>query len=119
MRRQCTGDKLYFKQFLFIQEECEDLLDEILKDMDAVRCPFSPDDVTIRNHGDRDVTARPPRPGVMERPMALIIDGVSLSFTLSKSLNTKFIEIARHCESVICCRATPLQKVSHLPYGSL
>lgn len=44
--------------------------------------------------------------------MALIIDGVSLSFTLSKDLNTKFIEIARHCESVICCRATPLQKAA-------
>ena len=44
-------------------------------------------------------------------PKALIIDGQTLMFALDKSLKVLFLEVAKQCHSVICCRVTPLQKV--------
>ena len=31
---------------------------------------------------------------------------------LEEPLNVKFLDLARRCQVVLCCRATPLQKVS-------
>ena len=31
---------------------------------------------------------------------------------LEEPLNVKFLELAKRCQVVLCCRATPLQKVS-------
>lgn len=43
-------------------------------------------------------------------PFALIIDGNSLSFALSRSLENLFLDLAVDCASVICCRTSPKQK---------
>ena len=45
------------------------------------------------------------------RPKALIIDGGTLQFVLDASLKPLFVDIAKRCVSVICSRATPIQKV--------
>ena len=45
-------------------------------------------------------------------PKALVIDGATLAFALQDSVKGLFLEVAKYCKSVICCRATPLQKVS-------
>ena len=42
---------------------------------------------------------------------ALVIDGQTLSFVLNADLKSLFIDVARRCVSVICCRTTPIQKV--------
>jgi len=39
-----------------------------------------------------------------------VIDGRTLGFALQKDLHQKFVRLARKCRSVLCCRATPLQK---------
>ena len=44
-------------------------------------------------------------------PKALVIDGATLAFALQDSLKEVFLEVTKYCKSVICCRATPLQKV--------
>lgn len=44
-------------------------------------------------------------------PKALVIDGATLVFALQDSLKELFLEVTKYCKSVICCRATPLQKV--------
>lgn len=44
-------------------------------------------------------------------PKALVIDGATLVFALQDSVKELFLEVAKYCKSVICCRATPLQKV--------
>ena len=44
-------------------------------------------------------------------PKALVIDGQTLAFALDERLKVLFLEVARQCRSVICCRVTPLQKV--------
>ncbi|XP_054875983.1 phospholipid-transporting ATPase VA isoform X2 [Poeciliopsis prolifica] len=42
--------------------------------------------------------------------LGLVIDGRTLAFALDKSLEDKFLAVARSCRSVLCCRSTPLQK---------
>lgn len=42
--------------------------------------------------------------------LALIIDGRSLTYALEKDIEKKFINLAILCKTVICCRASPLQK---------
>lgn len=42
--------------------------------------------------------------------ISLVIDGRTLSMALSPDLQGGFLELAKHCRSVLCCRVTPLQK---------
>ncbi|KAK7867763.1 hypothetical protein R5R35_002262 [Gryllus longicercus] len=43
---------------------------------------------------------------------ALVVDGKTLTYILDRRSNLQkpFLELTRHCTSVLCCRATPLQK---------
>uniref|UniRef100_A0A8C3FYC5 Phospholipid-transporting ATPase n=1 Tax=Chrysemys picta bellii TaxID=8478 RepID=A0A8C3FYC5_CHRPI len=41
---------------------------------------------------------------------ALVINGHSLAHALEADLENEFVEVACMCKTVICCRATPLQK---------
>ncbi|KFM78973.1 putative phospholipid-transporting ATPase VA, partial [Stegodyphus mimosarum] len=41
---------------------------------------------------------------------ALVIDGRTLAYVLDKPYDELFLNLAQHCTSVLCCRATPLQK---------
>jgi len=42
----------------------------------------------------------------------LVVDGKSLSFVLERECVNSFVELSEYCSSVLCCRATPLQKAS-------
>lgn len=44
------------------------------------------------------------------QPLALIIDGKSLSYALENDTKLIFLELATYCKSVVCCRVSPLQK---------
>ncbi|KAI8580635.1 hypothetical protein K450DRAFT_236545 [Umbelopsis ramanniana AG] len=48
--------------------------------------------------------------GHHEDPMALIIDGRALTFALEKDIERIFLDLAKRCKAVICCRVSPLQK---------
>ncbi len=48
---------------------------------------------------------------------ALVIDGKTLGYALDQNLEQDFLRLAKHCESVLCCRATPFQKVSERGCG--
>ncbi|KAJ9299710.1 hypothetical protein DTO271G3_2594 [Paecilomyces variotii] len=43
-------------------------------------------------------------------PLALIIDGKSLTFALEKDMEKLFLDLAIVCKAVVCCRVSPLQK---------
>lgn len=45
-----------------------------------------------------------------QQPLALVIDGKSLSFSLELEKNP-FLQLALRCDTVICCRVSPMQKV--------
>lgn len=47
-----------------------------------------------------------------DQPLGLVIDGCTLMYALDKSLSAKFLKLTSHCQVVLCCRATPIQKVS-------
>uniref|UniRef100_A0A3Q0RBZ5 Phospholipid-transporting ATPase n=1 Tax=Amphilophus citrinellus TaxID=61819 RepID=A0A3Q0RBZ5_AMPCI len=42
--------------------------------------------------------------------ISLVIDGRTLTMALSPDLRGDFVDLAKHCRSVLCCRVTPLQK---------
>ncbi|XP_049899159.1 phospholipid-transporting ATPase VB [Epinephelus moara] len=42
--------------------------------------------------------------------ISLVIDGRTLTMALSSDLQDKFVDLAKRCRSVLCCRVTPLQK---------
>jgi len=42
--------------------------------------------------------------------LALIIDGNSLTYALSDNVKDEWLELARQCKAVICCRVSPKQK---------
>lgn len=44
-------------------------------------------------------------------PVALVVDGPTLTYALSPGLKELFLCVACMCKSAMCCRATPLQKV--------
>ncbi|KAK2835940.1 hypothetical protein Q5P01_016424 [Channa striata] len=46
----------------------------------------------------------------MVHRLGLVIDGRTLAYALDKTLEDKFLAVARSCRSVLCCRSTPLQK---------
>ncbi|XP_065668922.1 phospholipid-transporting ATPase VA isoform X2 [Hydra vulgaris] len=83
------------------KEECNELLEQIQQ---RISTTWPENSVVIKHPRGNINTGRP--------PLALIVDGVTLTFALEKPLDKKFVEIARYCESVICCRAAPLQKAA-------
>uniref|UniRef100_A0A8C3AQU1 Phospholipid-transporting ATPase n=1 Tax=Cyclopterus lumpus TaxID=8103 RepID=A0A8C3AQU1_CYCLU len=42
--------------------------------------------------------------------ISLVIDGCTLTMALSSDLQDRFVDLAKRCRSVLCCRVTPLQK---------
>ncbi|KAJ2355406.1 phospholipid transporting ATPase, partial [Coemansia sp. RSA 2618] len=45
-----------------------------------------------------------------DAPLGLVIDGASLKFALEDELAPLLLELAVRCQSVLCCRVSPLQK---------
>ncbi|KAM3612158.1 uncharacterized protein V6R79_003770 [Siganus canaliculatus] len=42
--------------------------------------------------------------------ISLVIDGQTLTMALSSDLQDRFMDLAKQCRSVLCCRVTPLEK---------
>lgn len=42
--------------------------------------------------------------------ISLVIDGHTLAMVLSPDLQDRFVDLAKRCRTVLCCRVTPLQK---------
>lgn len=50
--------------------------------------------------------------------VVLVVDGPTLMQALSLHLKDRFLQVACQCKAVMCCRATPLQKVRVQYQGS-
>lgn len=64
---------------------------------------------------ERNPTARRPSEScvpLQNKERALVVDGKTLTYILDQKtqLITKFLSLTKQCASVLCCRATPLQK---------
>eukprot|EP01133_Synstelium_polycarpum_P016143 gene16143-19208_t len=50
------------------------------------------------------------RTSEMQMQLAIVIDGTTLQLALDKDLRYHFLQVAKTCESVVCCRCSPSQK---------
>ncbi|XP_054890607.1 phospholipid-transporting ATPase VB [Poeciliopsis prolifica] len=51
-----------------------------------------------------------PRNAGTTQNISLVIDGNTLDMAMKPDLRERFVELTKHCRSVLCCRVTPLQK---------
>ncbi|XP_048459999.1 phospholipid-transporting ATPase VB [Rhincodon typus] len=95
------------KDFIFTlnnenQETCESSLDCILdkmrmyKDINSTRSNLTIDFAPISS--------------VRKPSFGLVIDGKTLNVIFHGNLQKKFLDLVKCCQSVLCCRSTPLQK---------
>uniref|UniRef100_A0A672Q4P9 Phospholipid-transporting ATPase n=1 Tax=Sinocyclocheilus grahami TaxID=75366 RepID=A0A672Q4P9_SINGR len=90
------------------QEACAVLLENSLHYIQAkFLCNARPDPQAARDYSGIHFSS--PVPFLVHR-LGLVIDGRTLAYALDKSLEDKFLAVARSCRSVLCCRSTPLQK---------
>nr|XP_061833572.1 phospholipid-transporting ATPase VA-like [Nerophis lumbriciformis] len=87
-------------------EACSSLLEESLH--------YIQDKFLAANSPAFEIRPSPPSAShaapVVAHRLGLVIDGRTLAYALDKSLEDKFLAVARSCRSVLCCRSTPLQK---------
>ncbi|XP_041079206.1 phospholipid-transporting ATPase VB-like isoform X1 [Polyodon spathula] len=89
------------------KETCESILDYTIEEVKRY--------AAVKNNRTKlfkvpvDVGAVYPLEGASPT-FGLVIDGNTLSLVFEGNLKMKFLELAKHCRSVLCCRSTPLQK---------
>lgn len=90
------------------QDACALLLDESLHYIQA-KFLCSSSDHTAKTYLT-NMAAADLYPTLPVHRLGLVIDGRTLAYALDRSLEEKFLAVARSCRSVLCCRSTPLQK---------
>ncbi|XP_006872752.1 PREDICTED: probable phospholipid-transporting ATPase VD [Chrysochloris asiatica] len=86
------------------KDACEMLMSTILKELQKNICA-SPEQVLLNED-----LCQPPVPQDLGFRVGLVITGKTLEFALQESLQKQFLELTAQCQTVVCCRATPLQK---------
>lgn len=100
------------------QEACAVLLENSLHYIQTkFLCNPSPDPQAARHYSNFHFSSPVCSPAAsthtspfLVHRLGLVIDGRTLAYALDKSLEDKFLSVARSCRSVLCCRSTPLQK---------
>ncbi|XP_057347416.1 phospholipid-transporting ATPase VB isoform X5 [Manis pentadactyla] len=90
------------------QETCESTLNSALEEVKQFHGPQKPDHKLFGFHLPFKTT--PPASGAAAPEVGLVIDGKTLSAIFQGKLEKKFLELTQYCQSVLCCRSTPLQK---------
>ncbi|XP_073087868.1 phospholipid-transporting ATPase VB isoform X3 [Manis javanica] len=90
------------------QETCEYILNSALEEVKQFYGPRKPDHKLFGFHLPFKTT--PPASGAAAPEVGLVIDGKTLSAIFQGKLEKKFLELTQYCQSVLCCRSTPLQK---------
>lgn len=91
---------------IFSQETCESLLDLTLEEV-RKNCGVKKSKWTFFGIGLP--SSLPASTGPVPE-FGLVIDGKTLNIVFQGELERKFLELTKYCRSVLCCRATPLQK---------
>ncbi|XP_029110015.1 probable phospholipid-transporting ATPase VA isoform X1 [Scleropages formosus] len=97
------------------QEACAVLLEESLHYIQSKFLCNTPEPSNRAFEDDFTAFHAPGLPSPASTPflihqLGLVIDGKTLAYALEKSLEDRFLAVARSCRSVLCCRSTPLQK---------
>uniref|UniRef100_UPI00398F0378 phospholipid-transporting ATPase VB n=1 Tax=Pristiophorus japonicus TaxID=55135 RepID=UPI00398F0378 len=99
------------KDFIFTlnsenQETCESLLDCILKEVRECNGVNRTTSKLTVNFAPVSSAFKP----TTKPSFGLVIDGNTLNVIFCGNLQKKFLDLAKCCQSVLCCRSTPLQK---------
>ncbi|XP_076117823.1 phospholipid-transporting ATPase VD-like isoform X3 [Mytilus galloprovincialis] len=98
-------DQLMIKLNANDKEETEAFLDHELGEIEKDKKQPRPSSARRRMGSTKSLR------GVTQKmEYALVVDGKTLAFCLEKSLEKKFLRLTQMCKSVVCCRATPIQK---------
>ncbi|XP_025034290.2 phospholipid-transporting ATPase VB [Pelodiscus sinensis] len=88
------------------KETCESLLDltleEVRKNSNAERTKWKIWGISLSSSLAASVAH--------STDIGLVVDGKTLNVIFQGDLEDKFLELTKYCRSVLCCRATPLQK---------
>ncbi|KAM9312630.1 phospholipid-transporting ATPase VB [Gastrophryne carolinensis] len=87
------------------KETCESIMDITLEEVKK----FS-NEKKKRSLFRRQRSQTIPETQMAHPDVGLVIDGRTLSVIFHGGLEAKFLELTKYCRSVLCCRATPLQK---------
>ncbi|XP_068133918.1 phospholipid-transporting ATPase VB isoform X2 [Hyperolius riggenbachi] len=87
------------------KETCESIIDCTLEEVRR----FSTDKKK-RRFFRRQRSQTAPETEMARPEVGLVIDGRTLNVVFQGGLEAKFLELTQYCRSVLCCRATPLQK---------
>ncbi|KAI8321958.1 phospholipid-translocating P-type ATPase, partial [Martensiomyces pterosporus] len=80
------------------KESTRDQLERALREFGETHA-----DLSYRGGGGGPMSGR-------DAPLGLVIDGQSLKYALEPDISPLFLELAVRCQSVVCCRVSPLQK---------
>lgn len=92
------------------QEACAALLDQCLHYVQSRAPRCTPEKTTCAMSMGFSLLCPPSESTASSPAPSLVIDGRSLAYALDKTLEDKFLFLAKQCRSVLCCRSTPLQK---------
>ncbi|KAM4675003.1 phospholipid-transporting ATPase VB [Discoglossus pictus] len=87
------------------KETCESILDCTLEEVKKFAPPKKK-----RSLFKRQTSSCTPETQIAQPEVGLVIDGRTLNIIFQGGLEEKFLELSKYCRSVLCCRATPLQK---------
>uniref|UniRef100_A0A8C9XJ07 Phospholipid-transporting ATPase n=1 Tax=Sander lucioperca TaxID=283035 RepID=A0A8C9XJ07_SANLU len=85
--------------------EEEDLVINMTESSGGFTCELSPSNLNEVRRFSED-----PRNVDTTQNISLVIDGHTLTLALSSDLQKRFVDLAKRCRTVLCCRVTPLQK---------
>ncbi|XP_012939199.2 probable phospholipid-transporting ATPase VA, partial [Aplysia californica] len=93
------------------KEATKERLDEILADIRATRTAEDTENFGSRiSFISQSMTSLRSTVNDQQKNYALIINGPTLNFATHEDLQRRFLKICLQCQSVVCCRATPIQK---------
>ncbi|XP_062514205.1 phospholipid-transporting ATPase VD-like [Corticium candelabrum] len=94
------------------KDDCQELLKIRRKELKSHLFHLS--DVTMPNGVGENIVGSNNTSCNTRQPLrtGLVIDGQTLEFALDDDLKDDFLELAKACHSVVCCRSTPIQKAA-------
>ncbi|XP_037655211.1 LOW QUALITY PROTEIN: probable phospholipid-transporting ATPase VB [Choloepus didactylus] len=90
------------------QETCESIFNCALEEIKQFHEPEKPDRKLSGFCLPSEMPSITSRPAVPE--VGLVIDGKTLNAIFQGKLEKKFLELTQYCQSILCCRCTPIQK---------
>ncbi|XP_053399263.1 phospholipid-transporting ATPase VA-like isoform X2 [Mercenaria mercenaria] len=111
--KQETAIQIAYSSQLFNQDQQLIVVNADNKEATCDLMKHHLEEIMLEEKTPRETESSPP---TKKKEYGLVIDGKTLAFALEKDMEKLFLVLAGKCNSVICCRSSPIQKgmVVHL-----